>query len=146
MDVNKMYHSVAINEEQLFWRRLLWRPKEFWNLLMTDPPPEQYNLKKITFGDWPAGCIAITAMKKTAEKFGTEQNIEAQNFMKKNFYVNDGIGGAESVEAAEALAKQIEDLLRPDGFTLKKWIIGGQEGPLVDLGKNNKVLAHVKIN
>ena len=47
MDVNKMYHSVAINEEQLFWRRLLWRPKEFWLLLFLtaeDPYHDYYLL------------------------------------------------------------------------------------------------------
>ena len=26
MDVHKMYHSVAICQDQLYWRRLLWRP------------------------------------------------------------------------------------------------------------------------
>ena len=48
-DVNKMYHSVAIHQEQLYWRRLLWRPIQFWNLSMEEHPPDQYHLKKITF-------------------------------------------------------------------------------------------------
>ncbi len=139
-DVNKMYHSVAICQEQLFWRRLLWRPFQFWNLSMEEHPPDQYHLKKITFGEKPAGTTSIAAMRMTADKYGTEKNFDAQRFVKENFYVDDGIGGAKNVPAAQELANEIEDLLKPGGFTLKKWIIGGQNEPLVDLGKNNKVL------
>ena len=105
---------------------------------MEEHPPDQYHLKKITFGDCPAGCTAISAMRMTSDKFGTENNVKAQKFVKENFYVDDGIGGAESVKAAKDLAHETEELLKPGGFTFMKWVIGGQEEPLVDLGKNNK--------
>ena len=80
-------------------------------------------------------------MKRTAEKFGTPEDIDAQKFIKDNFYVDDAIGGCHDVAGAKKLAKQVDRLLEMGGFKMKPWVIGGmKEESLVDLAKGNKVL------
>ena len=50
--------------------------------------PDIYKINRVSFGDKPAGAIAILALKKTAETFG-QSFREASNIIKKYSYVDD---------------------------------------------------------
>jgi hypothetical protein len=49
----------------------------------------------VYFGDKPAGCIAITAIRETAAMFGADMP-EAQWFIQNRTYVDDCMAGEDS--------------------------------------------------
>ena len=48
----------------------------------------------------------------------TEKNPQAAAVVEKSFYVNDGLTGADSIEEAVELQKQVQDLFSSGGFLL----------------------------
>ncbi len=50
-------------------------------------------INRVNFGDRSAGCVAIVAVKETAERFGMGKD-EAVLFLKNRKYVDDAMGGA----------------------------------------------------
>ena len=62
-DISKMYHNVLTGQTEKHLRRLLWRD---CNL---EKPPDIYCFNTVTFGDRPAGCIVVSALKATADMF-----------------------------------------------------------------------------
>ena len=78
-----MYHSIKLKPGvDQHTHSFLWRNCE------TDRKPDVYVLTTVTFGDRPAGSIAATALKKTAE-LGKEQFPEAATIIDRNIYVDD---------------------------------------------------------
>lgn len=61
-DIRKMYHSVKISPLDQHTHRFLWRDLE------EREPPDTYVMTSVSFGDKPAGAIAMLAMRKTAER------------------------------------------------------------------------------
>jgi hypothetical protein len=55
----------------------------------------------VNFGDKPTGCIAIAAIRETAERFGGDYP-EASWFLKYRTYVDDATAGANSMERLQA--------------------------------------------
>ena len=62
-DISKMYHNVKTGELEGHLRRLLWRKCD------QSKNPDIYCFNVVTFGDRPAGCIAVSALKATADMF-----------------------------------------------------------------------------
>ena len=60
-DIRKMYQAIRLSEVDQNTHRFLWRD------LDTTRPPDTYIMTSVSFGDKPAGTIAVTALKKTAE-------------------------------------------------------------------------------
>ena len=60
-DISKMYHSVKIKELDQHTHRFLWRNMKL------DVKPDIYVMTSVSFGDKPSGCIAMTALRKTAQ-------------------------------------------------------------------------------
>jgi hypothetical protein len=54
---------------------------------------------RVNYGDRPAGCIAIAAVRETADRFGKGRETAAW-FLKNRTYVDDATGGAGSMEEA----------------------------------------------
>jgi len=67
--IAKMYHTIAIPEEDQHVQRFLWRSVE------VNRDPDTYVKTVLTFGDRPAPTMAITAMRNTA-KMKKEENPE----------------------------------------------------------------------
>ena len=60
-DIKKMYHAVKISLLDQHTHRFLWRN------LKVDRKPDVYVMTSVSFGDKPAGNIAMAALHKTAE-------------------------------------------------------------------------------
>ena len=60
-DIKKIYHIVKIGILDQHTHRFLWQDCE------TQRTPDTYVMTSVSFGDRPAGNIAITALRKTAE-------------------------------------------------------------------------------
>ena len=75
--IAKMYHTIAIPEEDQHVHRFLWRNFE------VNREPDTYVKTVLTFGDRPAPKMAITAMRKTA-KMKEEEKPRAPEDILKN--------------------------------------------------------------
>ena len=123
-DISKMYHRVLIPLEDQHVHRFLWRNME------TSRPPDTYVMNVLTFGDKPAPAMAQIALKKTAEE---RENINprAAQAVKDNTYMDDILDSVNTVQEAEELSSDIDDVLASGGFKVKEWRSNE------DLSKNN---------
>ncbi len=91
----------------------------------------------MNYGDRPAGCIAIAAVRETVTRFG-EGREQAAWFLKNRSYVDDATAGAGSVEAAKQVSQDVEDILENGGLCFKETVMSGD--PLGRDGELRKVL------
>jgi hypothetical protein len=130
-DISKFYQCVEANEAAQHVRRILWRFGE------RAREPTIFVTTRVNYGDRPAGCIAIAAVRKTATRFG-EGKEKAAWFLKNQTYVDDATGGAGSAEAAKQVSQDMEDILENGGFHFKETVMSGD--PLRKDGELRKVL------
>ena len=119
-DIKKMYHNVATGELEGHVRRLLWREYR------TDKAPDVYVFRTVTFGDRPAGCIVMTALRRTAEMFESI-DAAAANVIIRDSYMDDVVSGAQSREQATAMINHIQEITSKGGFQFKKFTTSWME-------------------
>ena len=83
-------------------------------------------MTSVSFGDKPAGNIAMAALHKTAE-MGRDKFPEAADTVVNNTYIGDMIDSFNSIELAREIAAQIEELIKAGGFEVKEWLFSGDE-------------------
>jgi hypothetical protein len=122
---------VEADEATQHVRRILWRFGEGAR------EPTIFLTTRVNYGDRPAGCIAIAAVRETATRLG-EGKEKAAWFLKNRTYVDDATGGAGSAEAAKQVSQDMEDILENGGFCFKETVMSGN--PLGKDGELRKVL------
>ncbi len=130
-DIFKFYQCVEADEAAQHVRRILWRFGD------KTKEPTIFVTTRVNYGDRPAGCIAIAAVRETADRFGKGREMAAW-FLKKRTYVDDATGGANSTEAARRVSQDMEDILENGGFRFKETVMSGD--PLGEGGELRKVL------
>ena len=86
-------------------------------------PGEQlrdYRMTRVTFGVSASSFAANMSVKQNALDLALEYP-QAAVAVEKLFYVDDGLTGANSIEEAIELQKQLQDLFSKGGFLLRKW-------------------------
>lgn len=75
----------------------------------------------VSFGDWAEGKIVTVALPKTAEM---DQEIlpDIVEVLGKASYVDDIIESFDCIERAENLKMNIEKIIKPKRFKIKKWL------------------------
>ncbi len=94
-------------------RRILWRFGD------KTKEPTIFVTMRVNYGDRPAGCIAIAAVRETAARFGKGKETAAW-FLRNRTYVDDATGGASSMEAARRVSQDMRTFWRMDGSALRK--------------------------
>lgn len=112
-DIVKMYRQILIADEQTPLQRIMWR----------DEPTEKiktYELVTLTYGTAPASFIATKTIHQLAE-LEENQFPKGAIIARKDFYMDDLITGADSLEEASTIRDQVAALLQRGGFVLRKW-------------------------
>ncbi|XP_036148371.1 uncharacterized protein LOC105833274 [Monomorium pharaonis] len=118
-DISKMYRQVLIHESQVPLQRIVWREH-------SDNEIETYELLTLTYGTASASFLATKTIQHLAE-------LRKNNYPKgaaiviRDFYVDDLISGANTIEEAKLICAEVNDLLQEGGFTLHKWASNDQE-------------------
>ena len=126
-DLSKFYQSIKVGERDKHLRRVLWRGDGI------NTAPKIYTTETVNFGDKPAGCVALTGLRQTADLY---QHIdqEAAQKLKDNNYVDDVATGSDTKEQAIRLSTNMDKIVEMGGFKFKSTIMSG------DAGEPRKVL------
>jgi hypothetical protein len=99
-------------------RRVLWRDCD------SSKEMRIYVTTTVNFGDRPAGCIAIAALRETAERYGADLPIAAW-YLKYRTYVDDAVAGSDTREGMVKLSSDLEVLAGRGGFQFKGTLMTG---------------------
>lgn len=118
-DIQKMYRQILINPQQTFLQNILWRNNPSAELQCIE-------LLTVSYGTNFAPYVATRCLKELADK-----NIStfplAANALHKQCYMDDVLGGSNSVRDLISLKQQLTELLGSAGFCLHKWCSNSEE-------------------
>lgn len=112
-DIEKMYRQVLVNPSDVNFQRILWRKSP-------GLPIGDYRLNTVTYGTAPAPYLAVRSLQELAVQNQPRWPGAAAVVM-NDFYMDDLMSGAPSVERALILQEQLVELLADGGFQLRKW-------------------------
>ncbi|XP_058128358.1 uncharacterized protein LOC131291530, partial [Anopheles ziemanni] len=112
-DIEKMYRQVKLHPEDCPLVRIFFR-------FSPQDPVQVYELCTVTYGLAPSSFLATRTLQQLADDEGSAYPL-ADHALRRNFYVDDFIGGAQSIEEAAKLRSELSDLLSKGGFDLRKW-------------------------
>lgn len=114
-----MYNQVGVNPKQWNLQRIFWRESP-------DAVLKEYVLTVVTFGLASSAHCAVRAMVQGANDYANHYP-EAAKTIKNSFYMDDGIFGAENVQEASILCREVLFVLSQGGFVLKRWEFNSRE-------------------
>ncbi|XP_058817515.1 uncharacterized protein LOC131680822 [Topomyia yanbarensis] len=112
-DIEKMYRQVSVQPEDVPYQRILWRFDK-------TEPIQIYDLLTVTYGLAPSSFLATRTLQQLADDEGAAYPT-AEQVLRKGFYVDDCLGGEQSVEKAVQLRDELIELLQKGGFSLRKF-------------------------
>ncbi|XP_065077067.1 uncharacterized protein LOC135700476 [Ochlerotatus camptorhynchus] len=112
-DIAKLYRQILVHPDDTSFQRILWRFSKL-------SPVQVYELLTVTYGLGPSSYLATRTLQQLAANKGAAYP-KGGPALKKNFYVDDFVGDAQSVEEAIRLRTELDELLKKGGFELRKW-------------------------
>ncbi|XP_036140647.1 uncharacterized protein LOC118644911 [Monomorium pharaonis] len=112
-DIEKMYRQIKVHKDDWDFQRILWIDKN--NKLIT------FQLSTVTYGLACAPFLALRTIEQLVKDDGTKFPLAIPS-LTKGRYVDDIFGGADSIEQAQEIVKQLNQLCTAGGFPLQKWI------------------------
>ena len=112
-DIEQMYRQVQLHKSHRRYHKILWRND-------ANEPIQIYTLNTVTFGTASAPFLAIRTLHQLAED-ERESHPIASEILKRDFYVDDLVSGANTLQEALDLRDDLINLLRKGGFNLRKW-------------------------
>ena len=110
-DIEQMYRQVSVDPRDRQFQRIVWQ---------REGEIETFQLNTVTFGVSAAPYLAI----RTLHQLATDERARfprASDSLTREFYVDDWITGADSLEEILARRDEMIGLLRSGGFNIRKW-------------------------
>ena len=120
-DLKAMFHQVKVNLEDRNFLRFFW-----WEDGNLNKTPVMYRMSSHLFGATSSPDCANVGLRKTADDYENDCGTEAANFVRDNFYVDDGLKSVPSPSDAVALIESTKTLCQKGGFCLHKIISNSQ--------------------
>ena len=121
-DIQGMFHQVKVDVEHRNLLRFLW-----WDNPELKGDPVEFRMTVHLFGATSSPGCANFALKTTADQYEETCGRAAANFIRRNFYVDDGLKSVASVEQAKDLIKNTKSLCQKGGFRLHKFTSNSRE-------------------
>ena len=138
-DIEGMFHQVGVNVEDRNYLRFLW-----WPLGDMNQTPVDYRMKVHLFGATSSPGCANFALKCAADTYEESCGTEAADFIRKDFYVDDGLKSVTTFKEALKLIEDSRRLCQLSGFHLHKFISNSkavlQSIPLSDVPRMSRAL------
>ncbi|XP_050534989.1 uncharacterized protein LOC126902010 [Daktulosphaira vitifoliae] len=113
-DITKMYRQIIVAEQDRKWQKILWRSKPSEKI-------EEYHLNTLTYGTSHASYVATACLEKLANENENKYPL-ASLAIKEDFYMDDYLGGGNSIAEALMLRNDIIKIMNSAGFQLRKWM------------------------
>ena len=111
-DIEKMYRQVALDVPDKDFHRIIWRERK-------DIPVRIFRMTRVTYGIASSSFQSNRCLKEVSKR---TCNPNVQHHLEHSFYVDDFLGGANSVEDARKLIADLQSELLKYGFPLRKWV------------------------
>ena len=107
-----MYQQYERKRQDRDFHRIIWRSSSV-------EPVQTLRITRVTYGNAAASSHSIRA----STEFAYQPNVtnDVQEVFGRDFYVDDILTGARSIEQAEALQKDLISGLERKKFDLRKW-------------------------
>lgn len=113
-DCTKMYRSVLVAPEDRNLQQILWR-------FDSDSRLDTFQLNTVTYGTASASFLAIRCLFELAN--GIEKEYpDIANVIRNDFYVDDLLSGADTIDEAKRIAKLVFETLKGGCLLLRKFI------------------------
>ncbi|KAL1268410.1 hypothetical protein QQF64_033773 [Cirrhinus molitorella] len=120
-DVEKMFHRFHVSSDDRDFLRFLW-----WEEGNFEREPKEYRMRVHIFGAASSPGCANYGMKYLASKYEKDYPLAA-SFIQKNFYVDDGLVSVNSVEEANKLVNEAQEVLAKGKLCLHKFVSNNRE-------------------
>lgn len=110
-DISKMFREISLQKEDRDLHRFLVRDNEEWR---------EYRMTRLTFGVTSSPFLATKTLLQMAEDH-IDEYPQAAEVIKNDFYVDDCLTGADTVDEAVNLREELNTLLSQGRMTLRKW-------------------------
>ena len=111
-DISKMFREVVLNREERDLHRFFMR-SESGDL-------EEWRMKRLTFGVTSSPFLATQVLRQVAEDYQQDFLIAAES-IRTEFYVDDVLTGANTIDEAKIIREELNSLLFKAGMKLRKW-------------------------
>ncbi|XP_072390901.1 uncharacterized protein [Diabrotica undecimpunctata] len=112
-DICKMYRQVMVHKRFHLLQLIVWRNNPNEEL-------QTYALNRVVYGTASGPYLATRCLVQLGIE-NEKSNPEAARVIKNDFFVDDLITGADSLNQGIILCQQIDDILKSGGFHLRKW-------------------------
>ncbi|XP_067620031.1 uncharacterized protein [Eurosta solidaginis] len=112
-DITKMYRQIIVDERDSKYQCILWRNAPGQELCT-------YQLQTVTYGTSCAPFLAVRCLRQLAYNNVSTHSIGAA-FTLRDFYVDNLMTGAATIEEVVAIKNEVIDLLAGGGFPLRKF-------------------------
>lgn len=113
-DICKMYRQVLVTPTQRPLQSIVWRSNP-------SNPLRTFHINTVTYGTAAASFLAIRCLQQLSYE-NAEKHSVASRIIAEDFYVDDMLTGAETVEEAYENCQEVSDILKQGGFILRKWL------------------------
>ncbi|XP_052750978.1 uncharacterized protein LOC128200720 [Galleria mellonella] len=112
-DIRMMFRQILIDPKDRPYQLIFWRESP-------DMPLQLYQLNTVTYGMKSSPYLAIRTLRQLAED-EESQFPAAARLLRTSVYMDDILGGADTLEEAQNLKRDLTGLLKLGGFDLSKW-------------------------
>ena len=121
-DIEAMFYQVKVPEECRDLLRFLW-----WEDGDTSREPKEYRMTVHLFGAASSPGCSNFALKTTADDNEEKVGSAAAEFLRRDFYVDDGLKSVPTVEKAVELVRSVKEMCKRGGFNLHKFVSNSKE-------------------
>ncbi len=114
-DIEQMFHQFSVIPSHRDYLRFLWWPED-----RLDSKIKAYRMTVHLFGATSSPGCANFALKRIAQDHREEFGSAASDFLRKNFYVDDGLASVATEDKAIDLMAKTKDLCAAGGLRLHK--------------------------
>ncbi|XP_064646718.1 uncharacterized protein LOC135499710 [Lineus longissimus] len=114
-DIEGMYHQVGVDKDYRNLLRFLW-----WDKGDLTTQPTEYRMTAQLFGAASSLSCAKFALRTAADEFESKHGKLAADFVRDDFYVDDGVTSLDSVEDTLELVTNSIKLCGERGFRLHR--------------------------
>ena len=133
-DITEMFLQVALRPADRKYHRFLWRDS-------ATSATQVLEFCRVVFGIKASPYLAGRMIKETAHRFGDQHSPSVKEAVEKDFFVDDFVSSQPSVEAAQTVQREGQQLLHKGSFHLRKWRSNMPEAlthvPAEDRGKGD---------